>query len=175
MLDTCVKTFFFPFEKHCTSYHHLVLMLKDLSMPFCLQDWTIGIQLFLASQIKTFKSSISPRRALLDSWQKLQNLSTPHQPCVISGFLSLPESNKRFVFWHTSVCIHDNAPLHLKEVLTPHIKILSIFSNNSSRLQIPRTKLMRNRSFYSAAPRLWDSLPHHLRNCRLHNVLKKKD
>ncbi|XP_072560565.1 uncharacterized protein [Paramormyrops kingsleyae] len=65
----------------------------------------------------------------------------------------------------THQCIHGNAPLYLKELLTPLTLTRSQRSTNANSLLLPRTKLstMGDRAFCSAAPRLWNTLPHHLR------------
>ena len=58
----------------------------------------------------------------------------------------------------THQCIHGHAPQYLKELLT-------LRSATKNTLQTLRTKLhtMGDRAFSSAAPRLWNTLPDHLR------------
>ena len=65
----------------------------------------------------------------------------------------------------THQCIHGNAPHYLQELLTPQPTSRSLRSANTNTLHMPRTKLhsMGDRAFSSAAPRLWNALPDHLR------------
>ena len=65
----------------------------------------------------------------------------------------------------TFQCIHGNAPQYLKELLTPQTSARSLRSTNSHRLLPPRTKsrTLGDRAFCSSAPRLWNTLPEHLR------------
>ena len=65
----------------------------------------------------------------------------------------------------TYQCINGHAPPYLQELITPQTSTRPLRSNNSLSLQIPNTRLrtMGDRAFAAAAPRLWNSLPDHLR------------
>src|SRR4029434_4060684 len=65
----------------------------------------------------------------------------------------------------THTCINGHAPPYLQELITPQTSTYTLRSSNSSLLRVPKTKLrtMADRAFCSAAPRLWNSLPDHLR------------
>ncbi|TKS65387.1 hypothetical protein D9C73_028345 [Collichthys lucidus] len=66
----------------------------------------------------------------------------------------------------THQCIYGNAPTYLKDLLIPQTPTRSLRSKNLNKLFCPRTKLstMGDRAFCAAAPRLWNSLPDHLRS-----------
>ncbi|XP_078147037.1 uncharacterized protein LOC144542992 [Centroberyx gerrardi] len=65
----------------------------------------------------------------------------------------------------TYKCINRHAPPYLQELITPQTSTRTLRSTNSLLLRAPSTKLrtMGDRAFCSAAPRLWNSLPNHLR------------
>ena len=65
----------------------------------------------------------------------------------------------------THQCINGHAPPYLQELITPQTSNRTLRSTNSSLLRVPNIKLrtMGDRAFCSAAPRLWNSLPDHLR------------
>lgn len=65
----------------------------------------------------------------------------------------------------THQCIHGQAPQYPKELLIPRTSSRTLRSASANTLQAPRTKLctMGDWAFSSAAPRLWNSLPDHLR------------
>ena len=65
----------------------------------------------------------------------------------------------------THQCLHGNAPIYLKELITPQPTSRHLHSGQANLLQIPRTKLrtMGDRAFCHAAPCLWIALPDHLR------------
>ena len=75
----------------------------------------------------------------------------------------------------THQCIHGHAPQYLKELLTPHPTTRTLRSANSNTLKTPRTKLrtMGDRAFCSAAPRLWNALPDHLRAPQTTDAFKR--
>ncbi|CAM4671500.1 unnamed protein product [Leuciscus chuanchicus] len=62
--------------------------------------------------------------------------------------------------------------LHNRELLTKQASTRNLRSQNGNRLRPPRTKLqtMGDRAFSSVAPRLWNSLPDHLRRRLLERV-----
>ncbi|XP_060929417.1 uncharacterized protein LOC133003646 [Limanda limanda] len=65
----------------------------------------------------------------------------------------------------TYICINGHAPPYLQELITPQTSTRTLRSTSSSLLRVPNTKLrtMGDRAFCSAAPRLWNGLPDHLR------------
>ena len=65
----------------------------------------------------------------------------------------------------THQCIYGNAPPYLKDLLTPQTTSRTLRSSTANLLKPPRThlKTMGMRAFCSAAPRLWNALPDHLR------------
>lgn len=65
----------------------------------------------------------------------------------------------------THHCLYGNAPIYLKELITPQPSSRHLRSGQANVLQIPRTKLrtMGDRAFCHAAPCLWNALPDHLR------------
>ena len=75
----------------------------------------------------------------------------------------------------THQCIHSNAPPYLKELLAPQTCSRNLRSNHSNLLRPPRTKhrTMGDRAFSSAAPRLWKTLPDHLRAPQTVEAFKK--
>ena len=75
----------------------------------------------------------------------------------------------------THQCIHGNAPPYLKELLTPQTTARTLRSTSTNLLHQPRTKLRTqgDRAFYSAAPRLWNALPDHLRAPQTVAVFKR--
>lgn len=65
----------------------------------------------------------------------------------------------------THQCVHGSAPAYLKQLIQPYHPIRQLRSTYSHQLQLPRAKLhsMGERAFQTAAPRLWNALPEHLR------------
>ena len=59
------------------------------------------------------------------------------------------------------LCLHDNAPQYLADMLTTHAVTRSLRSTDKQLLVVPRSKLKRHgdRSFNVVAPVLWNSLP----------------
>ena len=62
-------------------------------------------------------------------------------------------------------CLHGDASSYLKDHLNLHCPSRSLRSSNTNLLHIPRThsRTMGDRAFFCAAPRLWNTLPPHLR------------
>ena len=75
----------------------------------------------------------------------------------------------------THQCIYGNAPPYLKELLTPQTPARTLRSTSTNLLHQPRTKLhpQGDLAFYSAAPRLWNALPDHLRAPQTGAVFKR--
>ncbi|XP_073710666.1 uncharacterized protein [Misgurnus anguillicaudatus] len=67
------------------------------------------------------------------------------------------------------------ARILMRELLNHHTTSRTLRSANTNTLNIPRTKLcsMGGRAFSSAAPRLWNALPEHLRAPQTIDVFKK--
>ena len=65
----------------------------------------------------------------------------------------------------THQCIHSNAPSYLKELIKPPTATRPLRSGQSNTLKGKKTilKTMADQAFSSAAPRLWNALPDHLR------------
>nr|XP_055058719.1 uncharacterized protein LOC129442564 [Misgurnus anguillicaudatus] len=74
----------------------------------------------------------------------------------------------------TYKCIYGDAPPYLKELLTSQNTTRSLRSVSEGLLKPPRTKLrtMGDWAFCSAAPRLWNALPDHLRIPQTVNAFK---
>ncbi|KAL3066451.1 hypothetical protein OYC64_016411 [Pagothenia borchgrevinki] len=75
----------------------------------------------------------------------------------------------------THQCFYGTAPPYLKELLTPHTSLRTSRSSKANLLKSPRTKLrtMGDRAFCSAAPRLWNALPDHMRAPQTVDAFKK--
>ena len=75
----------------------------------------------------------------------------------------------------TFKALHDLAPSYIKDLIKPYSNSRHLRSTNKHLLHIPktRTKTFGDRSFSSAAPTLWNNLPHHLRTINNINVFKK--
>jgi hypothetical protein len=64
--------------------------------------------------------------------------------------------------------LHDMAPAYIRDLLLPYRPARSLRSSTDKLLlTIPRTKCLRygDRAFSVAAPRLWNTVPHNIRNC----------
>ena len=73
-------------------------------------------------------------------------------------------------------CIHGKAPTYLKELLKPYVPSRSLRSSlDTTKLIVPkmRLKTLGERSFEFSAPKLWNSLPQHLREFQTFSVFKK--
>ena len=75
----------------------------------------------------------------------------------------------------TFKALHNLAPSYIKDLITPYSNSRQLRSTSMNLLQIPktRTKTFGDRSFSSAAPILWNNLPHKLRTIHEINVFKK--
>uniref|UniRef100_A0A672HD57 Reverse transcriptase domain-containing protein n=1 Tax=Salarias fasciatus TaxID=181472 RepID=A0A672HD57_SALFA len=72
-------------------------------------------------------------------------------------------------------CIHGHAPDYLTELLTPYSTSRHLRSTEMNTLSVPRTKVrtMGDRAFQTAAPKLWNNLPVHLRAPQTLDSFKK--
>ena len=72
-------------------------------------------------------------------------------------------------------CVHGHAPPYLKDLLIPQSSSRNLRSSNTNLLHRPKTKLrtMGDRAFSSAAPRIWNTLPNHLRATQTVHTFKR--
>ena len=64
----------------------------------------------------------------------------------------------------THTALQAKEPSYLYELLTPYQPPRLLRSSDQSLLNEPRTKLhLTDKSFHTAAPSIWNKLPHHLR------------
>ncbi|CAM4639172.1 unnamed protein product [Leuciscus chuanchicus] len=65
----------------------------------------------------------------------------------------------------TYQCVYGSAPVYLKDLINRQNPTRHLRSSDSHQLQVPKSKLrtMGDRAFQVAAPRLWNTLPNHLR------------
>ena len=65
----------------------------------------------------------------------------------------------------TYKAINDLGPRYLKELLTPHQPTRNLRSQDKMLLEVPRTNLITygDRAFSVCAPKLWNSLPPHIK------------
>ena len=63
-------------------------------------------------------------------------------------------------------CLHNQAPLYLRNLIRAKVNSRSLRSSDENLLYIPRTSLKScgDRAFYKAAPLLWNNLPSHIRD-----------
>ena len=76
----------------------------------------------------------------------------------------------------THHCIYNNAPQYLKDLNIPHTSTRNLRSQSTNLLYQPRSRLrtMGDRAFSIAAPRIWNSLPEHLRKPQSVDTFKKE-
>ena len=76
----------------------------------------------------------------------------------------------------THHCIYNNAPQYLKDLIIPHASTRNLRSQSTNLLYQPRSRLrtMGDRAFSIAAPRIWNSLPEHLRKPQSVDTFKKE-
>ena len=76
----------------------------------------------------------------------------------------------------THQCLYGNAPIYLKELITPQHSSRHLRSSQANVLQIPRTELwtMGDGAFCHAAPCLWNAFPDHLRAPLTLDTFKKR-
>ena len=63
-------------------------------------------------------------------------------------------------------CLKGDAPIYLKKLLKINVGYGTLQSNASMKLTIPnaKNKTFAYKAFSVAGPRLWNSLPHNIRN-----------
>ena len=76
----------------------------------------------------------------------------------------------------TFKCLHESGPSYLKDLLSTSNTSRSLRSSNQNNLRIPTAKLKYagERSFRVAAPRIWNSLPGHVKSTDSINIFKSK-
>ena len=72
--------------------------------------------------------------------------------------------------------LHGLAPTYLSDILHHHIPSRALRSADQLLLDVPRTRLKTrgDRAFAVAAPRLWNSLPLHIRAAQSLNIFKSQ-
>ena len=67
----------------------------------------------------------------------------------------------------TFKALHGKAPSYLCDLIEPYQPTRSLRSSDASLLTVQRSQLTTygDRAFAIAAPKLWNTLPAHLRNC----------
>ena len=62
---------------------------------------------------------------------------------------------------YTYKALHDMSPVYIKDMIQPHRPGRSLRSQNSSQLQVPKSRTVRfgDRTFHTASPLLWNALP----------------
>ena len=72
-------------------------------------------------------------------------------------------------------CLKGDVPIYLKKLLKINVGYDNPRSNASKRLTTPyvKNKTFAYKAFSVAGPRLWNSLPHNIRNINDLNELKK--
>ena len=159
-----------------TSFYHLRNIAK-LRPTLGLSDAEKLVHAFISSRLDYCNALLigTPSKSL----QKLQHIQNSaarvlmrvrkydHITPILHSLHWLPVSSRinYKIALLTHQCIHGTAPPYLKDLLTPQTSAHNLRSANTVTLQPPRTKLrtMGDRAFCSAAPQLWNSLPHHLR------------
>ena len=126
--------------------------------------------------------------ALIHKLQRLQNtaarlVTRTRKYCHISPVLRelhwLPVE-QRVVFkilLLTYRALHGMAPVYLQDLLVPYTPTRTVRSSSDGLLlSVPRTKCQRfgDRAFSVAAPRLWNNLPHNIRNTPTLNAFKTR-
>jgi flagellar biosynthesis chaperone FliJ len=78
------------------------------------------------------------------------------------------------VLTHTFKALHEQAPAYVSGMLKVYQPTRSLRSQNSLTLVVPHTRTVTygERSFYAAAPTLWNSLPSQIREANTLNVFK---
>ena len=77
---------------------------------------------------------------------------------------------------HTYKALHDQSPIYVKDLLELYQPARNLRSkNNSKQLVVPKSKTVRfgDRSFSTAAPKLWNGLPITIRDAKSLDVFKK--
>ncbi len=72
--------------------------------------------------------------------------------------------------------LHDRAPDYIRDILQDRTNVRTLRSTVSHQLSVPRNRLKGygDRSFSSAAPKLWNALPAHVTGSTSVNIFKKR-
>jgi len=115
-----------------------------------------------------FCGRFSPFRTPLHVWsQELDDVTTSHRCCVSCiGCLSVNESSTRLHAWYTMQSLAGQTPAYIAN----DIQLVTDSDRRQLRSAAARTCLVPrthnnfgDRSFGAAGPRVWNSLPPHLR------------
>ena len=73
-------------------------------------------------------------------------------------------------------CINNQGPAYLKELLVPYTPARSLRSASANLLEVPKSSTVTfgDRAFSIAAPRLWNQLPDHIKDCDSVNSFRSK-
>jgi len=79
------------------------------------------------------------------------------------------------ILMHTYRALHDQSPVYMKDMVHRYTPKRTLRSMDTSSLVVPRTKTITygDRSFRSAGPKLWNSLPLELRDISKFETFKK--
>ncbi len=71
--------------------------------------------------------------------------------------------------------LHNQAPQYISDMLHPYIPSRTLRSSEEDNLVIPRTNLQYGaRAFGSAAPKLWNKLPHSIKTATSYGSFKQQ-
>ena len=104
-------------------------------------------------------------KSQLDKLQRIQNVAAR----LVKGFLHWLPVEKRIIFkilLMTYKTLNGLAPSHLTTLITRYHPTRKLRSSSRSILQVPRVKTSTYdaRAFSSGAPKLWNSLPDHIKS-----------
>ena len=125
-----------------------------------------------------------PKR-LIQRLQRIQNTAArlvtrtnrdDHITPVLKGLHWLPVQERIMfkILLLTYKTIHGTAPSYLSELVSSYTPSRSLRSSSTNLLCRRKTKLLQygGRSFFSAAPKLWNELPDSVRKCESLDVFK---
>ena len=148
---------YFDYESAKTVVHALISSRLDYGNGLC-----FGIQKRLLNKLQGLQNTAarivtrsSKRCHIMPILQKLHWLPLV---CRINY--------KLLVFVHRA--LYEKCPEYLSDLLHPYSPGRSLRSTNDGQLAVPRTRLATfgDRSFEVCAPKLWNALPHYIRNNR---------
>ena len=92
-------------------------------------------------------------------------------------WLKVAESVDFKILLHTFKVLHGKAPASIRDLVSPHPftrELRSIKVTDRLREVLPRLPTYGGRAFSFYAPKLWNSLPNHVRESRSIDVFKRK-